>query len=586
GPQAGDPAPPGGQPAGGGGRGDDGRRPAGGGGHRPPAGGDQPHPRGHAGPAPFGHGPGAAGLRRRRRRGARPGLGHGLVAVTVGGARFDRRRPEFRALLDRTRETVVLAAVIGCLTGLAVAAFDSLTADAILARVTTAPVWLEVVAPLAGLLGAAAALRWLAGGASSATADEYIRAVPDPEARFDLRPVFGRVVACVATLGGGAAMGFEGPSIYLGAAVGAGVHRRLRRALWGVDRHVALVAGAAAGVAAIFALEVPYQDDLASNALLPALVGGASGYAVYAAIHGTDPLIPVSGRPPLDLPDLLGAAVVGLACGLGARVFAWLLRQAKHVAAARPGWSRPVAAGVILGGLVLVSRAAFDGRAFSLGPGYRAVEWSLDPHRGLTAVAALATVRVVATTASVGGGGAGGLFVPLVVQGALTGRLIGGAIGGPNESLFVVLGIAAFLGAGYRVPLAAVMFVAEATGRPGFVVPGLLAAVVAQLAMGTASVSAYQRRRRTGHVEQRAGLPIGTVLVRDAATADAGHTIARFFATHVATARRRAVAVVDDAGRYAGMLFLADILDVDPATWPTTAVADVMRPDAPVGRAD
>ena len=515
--------------------------------------------------------------------------------MSVGGARFDRRAPEFRALLDRTRETVILAAVIGSLTGLGVAAFDSLTADAILAHVTTAPVWLEAVAPLAGLLLATAALRWLSGGASPSTADEYIKAIPDPEARFDLRPALGRIVACVATLGGGAAMGFEGPSIYLGAATGAVVRRRLQRALWGVDRHVALVAGAAAGVAAIFkapatgavfALEVPYQDDLASYALLPALVGGASGYAVYAAIHGTAPLIPVSGQPPIDLPDLVGAAIVGVACGIGARVFAWLIAQAKHLAGRRSGWSRPLAAGLVLAALVIVSRAAFDGRAFSLGPGYRAVEWSLVPQRSLIAVAGLATVRVLATTVSVGGGGAGGLFVPLVVQGALTGRLIGGAVGPHQESLFVVLGIAAFLGAGYRVPLAAVMFVAEATGRPGFVVPGLLAAVVAQLMMGTASVSAYQRRRRTGHVEERSRLAIDTVLVRDAPTAEAGHTIARFFATHVAGARRRAVAVVDAEGRYAGMLFLADILEVEPSDWATTPLAEVMRPDAPVGRAD
>lgn len=56
-----------------------------------------------------------------------------------------------------------------------------------------------------------------------------------------------------------------------------------------------------------------------------------------------------------------------------------------------------------------------------------------------------------------------------------------------------MIGVAAFLAAGYRVPLAAVMFVAETTGRPGFVVPGLLAAVAASLMMGRASVTVYQR---------------------------------------------------------------------------------------------
>ncbi len=56
-----------------------------------------------------------------------------------------------------------------------------------------------------------------------------------------------------------------------------------------------------------------------------------------------------------------------------------------------------------------------------------------------------------------------------------------------------MIGVAAFLGAGYRVPLAGVMFAAETTGRPAFVVPALIAAVVAELVMGDSSVTSYQR---------------------------------------------------------------------------------------------
>ena len=54
------------------------------------------------------------------------------------------------------------------------------------------------------------------------------------------------------------------------------------------------------------------------------------------------------------------------------------------------------------------------------------------------------------------------------------------------------MGIAAFLGAGYRVPLAAVTFIAEATGRPGYIVPGLFAAVMADVVMGKSSITSFQ----------------------------------------------------------------------------------------------
>ena len=78
----------------------------------------------------------------------------------------------------------------------------------------------------------------------------------------------------------------------------------------------------------------------------------------------------------------------------------------------------------------------------------------------------------------------GGLFIPLVVAGALAGRIVGGTVERARHHAVHHRRRRRVLGAGYRVPLAAVVFVAEATGRPGFIVPGLIAAVVAELIMG------------------------------------------------------------------------------------------------------
>ncbi len=52
-----------------------------------------------------------------------------------------------------------------------------------------------------GLIVAALALRWLAGGASPSTSDEYIRNFHDKAHPLDLRPAIGRIVASIATLG-------------------------------------------------------------------------------------------------------------------------------------------------------------------------------------------------------------------------------------------------------------------------------------------------------------------------------------------------------------------------------------------------
>ena len=113
----------------------------------------------------------------------------------------------------------------------------------------------------------------------------------------------------------------------------------------------------------------------------------------------------------------------------------------------------------------------------------------------VTVDASSVTVTVEVTVA---GGGVGGLFVPLVVAGGIVGRGVGEVVHPERFVMYTLLGVAAFLGAGYRVPLAAVMFVAETTGRPGFVVPALFAAVSAELVMGEQSITQFQRRPEQG----------------------------------------------------------------------------------------
>lgn len=403
------------------------------------------------------------------------------------------------------KRSFLFATIVGAATGLAVAGFERVVVDGLVARVLRAPLFVQAISVPLGLLVAAVLLRVIAHDPSPATADEYIKNYHDVDEPLDVRPTPGRLAASAATLGSGAAMGLEGPSIYMGAAIGAWVQRRFLRRHPLVDTKTLLVCGAAAGVAAIFkapatglvfALEVPYRQDFARRMLLPAMFAAAASYVVFAAINGTEPLFPISGAPPFDLRDLGGAALLGLLCGVGARLFALGLRAAKHAA---NRWSiavrLPVASVVLV--VVFVAGRGLTGESLMIGSGYEAIAWALEPNHSAGLIFAVFALRAVATTGAVGGGGVGGLFVPLVVQGALLGSAVGVLVDKTDTSLFPLLGVAAFLGAGYRVPLAAVMFVAETTGRPGFVVPALIAAAASQLVMGTDSVSEYQRDMRT-----------------------------------------------------------------------------------------
>lgn len=416
---------------------------------------------------------------------------------------FEVRRDELRQLVRRSREVVLLAALTGVVTGLAVRGFEYLVEE-IYHHVLEAPLWLAAISPPIGLIVASLILK-IGGGASPSTSDEYLRAFHDPAYRLRPKYLGARIGASIATLGSGGALGLEGPSLYGGSAIGTMIQRRLPSPFRGTDHRTLLVAGAAAGVAAIFkapatgaifALEVPYRDDMARRMLLPALVASATGYLTFVTLSDTTPLlaVPQFNLPAFELIDLLGALLVGATCAIGARAFAKLMRIAKGFSL-RALPVRLLVSSVALVGLFMVSRQ-LTGLSLSAGSGYEVFrDWLfVEDNLSIQILVAVFFIRCLASAMTTAGGGVGGVFIPLVVGGGIVGRGIAELIHPDRASLYTLLGIAAFLGAGYRVPLAAVMFVAETTGKPNFVVPALFAAVAAELVMGEQSITAFQRR--------------------------------------------------------------------------------------------
>ncbi|HZM40005.1 MAG TPA: chloride channel protein [Acidimicrobiales bacterium] len=505
------------------------------------------------------------------------------------------RQAEARAIARRTHQTFLFAALTGVLVGLVVLGINRVTLDGLLDTLAEQPLWVQALAPAVGLVIAALCVRWITASTNTTTADEYVRSFHDQATeRADPRAVVGRVLASIATIGYGGALGLEGPSIYAGSVIGASVQRRFARFFSREDAKLLLVAGTAAGVSAIFkapatgalfAIEVPYRADVARRNVIPAMVAAATSYITFAAFDGTDPLLPMAGRQPFDWRDMAGALLVGLVCGVGARLFSAGLRALRTMPRIqRTPWpSRILIAGATLAVLAVVSNAAAD-TPLSLGPGYNVIEWATDPAHGAWLVLLILLVRVAAVMAAYGGGGVGGMFIPLVVIGALTGRVMGGAFGVSDVDLLVVVGMAAFLGAGYRTPLAALMFVAETTGRPGFVVPALVATAASQLVVGDSSVSVNQRAGRLGHLERRFELPISSVMSTDVRTVPPDATIEEFLSVHLVGQRRRSVPVVDETNRYLGLAVLDEVVMVRREAWATTDIRTIARTSAPRGR--
>ena len=395
---------------------------------------------------------------------------------------------------------VLAAALVGAVTGLLMAGVQRLTITDILGWVRGAPLPVLAFCPALGLVLAAVLLRTVGRGATPVLADEYIQNIHDPHA-MAIAPVPGRLLANVATVGLGGALGLEAIALYTGAAIGTLADTRFGRFLHREDTKMLMIAGAAAGVAAIFqtpvtgavfALEVPFRGRLGRRNVVPILAGSLAGYLAAIAVVGSQRLFPVQGHVDIAWRDLLMALALGAAAGTFAHGFARLMRLAKRIAMQAPLVVRlPIASALMVGVVLIGSTIADSGTV--LGPGYTVTRWALDPTHAVGVVVGMLLLRMAASAITLAGGGVGGVFIPLVAAGALTGRAVAGATGHAEDPLYAVVGAAAFLAAGYRVPLAAITFVAETTGRVGFIVPAMVAVFAAEITMGSTSVSGAQR---------------------------------------------------------------------------------------------
>ena len=485
---------------------------------------------------------------------------------------------------------------VGATVGLLVGVLEYVVIEVALHAVLGLPLWAQVTTPALGLGLSHLLLRTWGRSASPATSEEYISQFHSRHPSYPGHQVGARMVGGAATIGLGGAVGLEGPSIYMGSAVGNGFFGRLEGQLGRGAAQQLLTAGAAAGVAAVFqapatgvvfAMESPYRDDVAHRALLPSLTAAAASFLVFAAIpwvsHGS--VVDFAFDRSVGSGELVGAVALGVGAGLGGRAFAWFVRAAKTVS---KRWSPAVltlVGGLLLGGLAFASQRVF-GEPLTLGPGVTVFEW-LTNTTPLRLIVALFFFRAAATLVTIGSGGVGGLFIPLAVQGVLLGRIVGDALDrmglGATEDvpLWPILGLAAFLAAGYRTPIAAVMFVAESTSGAA-VVPALIAAAVSQLVAGASSVSAAQREERLGGLESRLALPISTVTETDVLTVPSDASISEFVWFH-ALGQRQPVVPVVDGNRYLGLCSVHDATAIDRDLWEETKVTEIMDSSAPTG---
>ncbi len=406
---------------------------------------------------------------------------------------------------------LVIAPVIGVSTGLAVTGI----AIVILKKLWPPMLdyylrhhWAIVPGVTVGFAVTGLIMQFLTPNPNEHSTEEIVHSYHNRQGEVDMRPFIPKLLAAVTTVGFGGSAALEGPSIYGGGAVGSWLWTKMKRLRLNIqprDRRIMLISGAAAGMAAVFrapltglvfALEMPYKDDLAHEALLPSLIASVVSYVTLAAFLGAAPLFDFTASQSFTGRDLIWCALLGLGIGLIAMIFSITFRRARGfvVQWSLPHWLKLTLGGLFTGLCGLLFVWIYNGPLLPIGPNYEAVGEILTAHHGPLELALFGLLKLGATIFSLASGGVSAMFVPLFLTGGTFGTAFGQlTLHGSSLHLYAAAGMAAFIAAGYKTPLAAVVFVAEATGGHAFIIPALIASAVAYGVSGDASVSGDQR---------------------------------------------------------------------------------------------
>jgi CIC family chloride channel protein len=509
-------------------------------------------------------------------------------------ARKYLRTPKLRTrepFLRYIEKWVLLSTVLGLLTGIVVALFD---------YVTNLDLWtffsamfsqnaiLAVPVVILALLFSGLMLSKSPVPIGSGT-DEVIQTYNSPDERMDVRSFPGKMLAAAVTIGLGGSAGQEGPSVYAGGVVGSWIWTRLRRrGLSDEDRRILVLAGAAAGIGAvfkapltgiIFALEAPFKDDLAHDALVPSLVAAVASYLTLIAIDGSQPLFRFPGVISLSYMDIVASAILGLICGIAALAFIMVYTSVEKSMRllGKRFYIKALIGGATIGIIGIISVYLY-GKPYPLGISYDIINLALTPNTLTNTLLVLFVLKLLATSFTLGSTGVGGIFIPQIVMGAMVGGAFGEALFPARLDLFVAVGMASFLAAGYKTPLASVAFIAETTSGPGYLIPSLIAAAFSYSISGEASVSERQKLRAEIDVTQIADLTVKDVMTKTVVAVPAELSVLDFVEEYLLQYQYKTFPVVDREG-LVGRIEISEVKDVPRERWFDVKVVDVCSKD-------
>jgi len=388
--------------------------------------------------------------------------------------------------------------------------------------------------------------------------------------------LLGSVIVAAETVwssGVGASVGLEAGYTQFASGIASriGMAFRLRRA----DLRILVGCGAAGGIAGAFGAPLAgafYGFELiiggyTPNSLAPVAVSALIGYLVAQALAPTELGVVAPERIVIAAYDLVIAALIGLLC---AAVGILIMRGVALCEALFGHLKLRYTLRTALGGLLVGLLAMIAPQVMSSGHG--ALRFSGVFQLSLATVALLFVLKIVASVISLGSGFRGGLFFSSLLIGALGGNLLAVALTmiwpgvDFDSNAYAVIGMSGLSAAVIGGPLTMTFIALETTGDLWLTTAVLIAVIISSQV--TRELFGYsfatwrfhlrgETIRSAADVGWMRDLTVSKMMRHDVRTVAANATVAAFRAAFPLGSPAYIIAV-DEQGRYAGMVAVAD----------------------------
>ena len=367
--------------------------------------------------------------------------------------------------------------------------------------------WLYLVYPVVGIYLTSLFVRYIVKDNISHGITRILYAISSNKSRLKSHNCWSSVIASAITIGFGGSVGAEAPIVLTGSAIGSNLGQ-----IFHLDRKMLMTlvgcgaAGAIAGIfkapiaGLVFTLEV-LMIDMTMSALLPILVSCVTATCFTYIFSGGASLFTFHLDSEWSVQRIPACVLLGVACGLVSLYFIRVMGVCEDMFARFKDHPHVKLAigGTILSLLIFLFPALY-GEGYSsinlLLNGRTEADWnqilnnSLFSGLGYMLIPYIALVlftKVLATSATNGGGGCGGTFAPSLFIGCFTGFLfsrlwniheIGVYV---PEKNFALLGMAGVMSGVMHAPLTGIFLIAELTGGYAMFMPLMIVSVCAYL---------------------------------------------------------------------------------------------------------